>query len=200
MHFSPFPFLYRVLPVLVLSVIAGGVYWLARMNEIGQLQTTDVVQAPRHIPEYIMRNFSGSMLNPQGEARYRIQGEILVRYEDDHSYEITRPALRLFRPEHPEVTVTSRFGKMDAHIAEIDLLGNANLVRAAIQGASPSPEIRAHAEAFHVFVDEEIVVTDVPVDLRQGRSIIAADGMTYPHLERFLEFRGNVTSTLFLRK
>ena len=199
MYFSPFPFLYRVLPVLALAVIAGGVYWLARMNEIGQIQT-DVVESPRHIAEYTMQNFSGSMLNNQGVARYRIQGEILVRYEDDHSYEITRPALRLFRPEHPEITVTSRFGKMDAHAEEIDLLGDANLVRAAVQVPRPSPEIHAHAEAFHVFVNEEVLVTDVPVELRQGGSIITADGMTYRNLERFLEFRGNVKSTLFLRK
>lgn len=199
MHFSPFPFLYRVLPVLALSVIAGGVYWLARMNEIGQIQT-DVVELPRHIAEYTMQNFSGSMLNNQGVARYRIQGEVLVRYEDDHSYEITRPALRLFRPDQPEVTVTSRMGKMDAHVEKIDLLGDANLVRAAIQAPRPSAEIHAHSEKFHVFMNEEVLITDVPVDLRQGGSIITADGMTYRNLDRFLEFRGNVKGTLFQRK
>lgn len=197
MYLPPFSFLYRILPVLTLSIIAATVYWFARLNELNQAQSHPT-RVPQHIAEYSVQNFSGSILNKQGLAHYRMQGHILVRYEDDHSYEITRPALRLFRPDQPELTVTAKLGKMDEQGEQIDLIGDASLIRAATTTPRASAEIRAQSETFRVLVNQDILKTDLPVQVQQGASIITANGMIYHNLDRFIEFQGNVKGTLVL--
>lgn len=199
MHIYPFSFLYRIFPVLILFFIACGVYWFTRLNELNQVRQ-EIAIPPRHVADYLMQNFSGSMLNKEGLVRYRIQGDVLVRYEDDHSYEITNPALRLFHPEQPELTVSARIGKMDGIGEQVDLLGDARLVRSAVKNSKPSAEIRAQSEFFRMLINQDILETNLPVKLYHGASMMTADGMTYRNVERSIELRGNVHGLLMFPK
>ena len=194
MRVSVLPFLYRIFPLTGLSLLAVAVYWFVKMSE----PAVSVVKSkkPGHTVDYLMENFSASLLNKEGGTHYRIQGDKLIHYEDDGSYDALQPKLRGFFPGQPEFSVHANFGTLSGDGELAELFGNAELIRSSTAGPRAREQVTARSEFFRFFVNQDILETDQPIVLQSGQSTMMANGAVYNNVTRLMTLSGNVHGTL----
>ncbi len=92
----------RLLPLLLMAVVAGSTFWLVQINS--QQETTRAPVVRKHEPDYYMERFSATELAQDGSTKMRFTGDKMVHFDDDQTYEVTRPAMRAYQPDRPPVT------------------------------------------------------------------------------------------------
>src|SRR5437868_8417268 len=126
----------RLMPLLLMALVAGSTFWLVQVNSPREENAGR--QAKKHEPDYYMIRFSATDLAEDGSTKIRFTGDKMIHFEDDQTYEVTRPAMRAYQVQRPPVTGHADLGRMNAEATVIDLFGNAHIVRA--QGADPSKD------------------------------------------------------------
>ncbi|TWG83861.1 lipopolysaccharide export system protein LptC [Cupriavidus gilardii J11] len=186
----------RLMPLLLMALVAGSTFWLVQVNT--PHDESDAQREKRHVPDYYMDNFTATELDEDGTTKMRFTGVRMVHYEDDQTYEVTRPAMRAYEPDRPPVTGHADTGRMNADASVIDLYGNARIVR--IQGADPSkdPELTATSSYFQILINDDIVKTDKPVKLTRGPSVMTANGLVFNNVTREVDLLGNVRGTIVM--
>jgi lipopolysaccharide export system protein LptC len=189
--------LLRSLPLVLMAFVAGSTFWLVQINS-----PTDKVSGPtvkRHEPDYYMDQLAATELAEDGNTKYRFNALRMIHFEDDLTYEVTQPAVRAYEPSRPQITVTGDLGKMNAEGTVIDLLGNAHVIRDRGADASRDPLMTARSERFQLLLNDDIVRTDKPVELRHGPSVMNASGMIFNNVNREVQLLGNVRGTIMPR-
>lgn len=194
MRYSVLPFLYRIFPLAGLSLLAVAVYWFVQISEPAAPEVQS--KKPGHTVDYLIEDFSASLLNKEGGTHYRIQGEKLIHYEDDGSYDALQPRLRGFFPGQPEFTVRANFGTLSGDGEQAELFGNAELLRLPTVGPPAREQLSARSEFFRIFVNQDILETDQPIVLQNGRSTVTANGAVYNNVTRLMTLSGDVHGTL----
>lgn len=186
----------RLMPLLLMALVAGSTFWLVQVNT--PREQTDAERQKRHVPDYYMDRFTATELAEDGTTKMRFTGERMVHYEDDQTYEVTRPAMRAYEPDRPPVTGYANVGRMNADGSVIDLYGDARIVR--VQGADPSkdPELTATSSYFQILINDDIVKTDKPVKLTRGPSVMTANGLVFNNVTREIDLLGNVRGTIVM--
>ncbi|GCB05084.1 LPS export ABC transporter periplasmic protein LptC [Ralstonia sp. SET104] len=180
----------RGLPVLLMAIVCGVTFLLVQVNTP---QTDDTAnQAKRHVADYTMDGISATALDETGATKYRFNGVHMTHYEDDRTYDVTYPALRVYAPDRPQVTARADLGKMNSDGTIIDLYNNAKVIRAQGPDARQDPLMTADSTYFQVLLNDDIVRTDKPVELRRGPSIMNANGLTFNNVTRQVQLLGNV--------
>ncbi|MDR3100208.1 MAG: LPS export ABC transporter periplasmic protein LptC, partial [Paraburkholderia sp.] len=153
--------------------------------------------APRpltHTPDYFADNFSVSELDQSGSTQYRLTAAHMVHYEDDSNSDLTMPAVRAFQPGKPVVTATGKRGTVNGDASIVDLYDDAHILRAAGAG---DPDMQADSEHFRVLVNDDVILTEKPVKLRRGQSVMTAtSGMNYNNVTRVIQLYGNVRGAI----
>lgn len=180
-----------LIAVAVLASLAAGTYWLVQRT-----LPSDADRAPyvkRHVPDYYADDMAISTLSASGLTQYRINAVHMTHFEDDQTTALTMPAVRAFTPDQPEVTATSKRGTLNADMSIVDMYDDALVVR---QAGPRDPEMRALSEHFQVLVNEDIVRTELPVQLFRGSSVMYGDGMIFNNISRAVQLLGNVHGTI----
>lgn len=181
-----------LVPLVCMAVLAGFTWWLLQAVKPHEKEA-----APRpltHSPDYFADNFSVSELDQSGATQYRLTATHMVHYEDNDNSDLTMPAVRAFQPGKPIVTATGKRGTVNADASVVDLYDNARILRAAGVG---DPEMQADSEHFRVLVNDDVILTEKPVKLRRGQSIMTAtDGMNYNNVTRVIQLHGNVRGAI----
>jgi len=99
----------RILLALLLLVLAAGTWWLAR-NLTATKTTFD--GHLRHDPDYIVENFTATVMNADGKRQYTLTGPRLTHYGDDESSDIDRPYLVKYSEDGPPVRTRAEHGWM----------------------------------------------------------------------------------------
>lgn len=182
----------KFLPMLLMAILTLGTYWLVQMNE----PSLDTEKQKRHVPDYIMDGVVVTTLGPEGNTKFRVVGQKLVRYEDDASLEIDFPIARRFHEAKPPITVKSDKGFMDGDMTTLDMVGNASLTRpaqAATATQTGSARLLMSSSKFTVLMNEDIVKTNRPVNLEQGLSIMTSqEGAVFDNVNQKLTMIGQV--------
>lgn len=186
----------RLMPLLLMAFVAGSTFWLVQINSPRDAETGPRVK--RHEPDYFMEHFAASELALDGSTKMRFNGEKLLHFEDDQTYEVTRPAMRSFEPDRPPVSGRADKGLMDADATVIDLLGDAHIERPAGADPSKDPALSATSQFFRVLINDDIVKTDKPVQLTRGPSVMTANGMIFNNVTREVQLLGNVRGTIVM--
>ena len=139
-----------------------------------------------------MDGISATALDETGTTKYRFTGVHMNHYEDDLTYDVTYPALRVYAPDRPQVTARADLGKMNGEGTIIDLYNNAKVIRAQGSDARQDPLMTADSTYFQVLLNDDIVRTDKPVELHRGPSIMNANGLTFNNVTRQVQLLGNV--------
>lgn len=177
--------------IVVLAGLAAGTYWLVQRT-----LPSDADRAPyvkQHIPDYFADDMVISTLSATGLTQYRVNAVHMTHFEDDQTTAMTMPAVRAFTPNQPEVTATSKRGTLNADMSVVDLYDDAVVVR---QAGPRDPEMRALSEHFQVLVNDDIVRTELPVQLFRGASVMYGDGMIFNNISRAVQLLGNVHGTI----
>lgn len=167
--------------VALLLILVAGTWWAADYT-----QRSIPVEAARRLTHeqdswaerFVMLRADGS-----GMAVNRLEGERLLHFPDNDSYEVTRARAIGQRAGMPIVSGASDTAIMDRDGKRITMRGNARLHRA------PEAERAAldiSSEELIMLPDDNIYYTDLPARVTQGQSEMTGTGMHYDNSTRQL--------------
>lgn len=184
------------LPMVVMGLLALGTYWLVRS---APQDTGAVVERPAsHEPDYFMNGFSVRTFDGSGRIRTEVLGEKARHYPDTQWIEIDSIRIRSFDVNGRVTTATANRGLTNEDSSEVQLLGNAVVVREAQAGnrANAAPRMEYRGEFLHAFMATEKVKSHKPVELLRGNDRFTADSLDFDNVEQVLEMHGRVRGSL----
>ena len=184
------------LPMLLMGLIALGAYWLVENTPAPQQAAA--AAAARSEPDYYMQDFSVRTFLGSGQLRSEVFGARARHFPDTDMLEIDKVRIRSFDEQNRLTTATANRALTNADASEVQLFGNAVVVREAMTaaGGEATPRMEFRGEHLHAFMDEDRVRSDKPVQLQRGEDRFTADSMAYDDQQRVMEMRGRVRGTL----
>ncbi len=178
-----------LLTILVGVLLAFGTFWLGLVMERGG----DGKQADqRNEPDYIVDNFSFVRMNQIGQPSYLISGTRLTHRPLDDSSEVDKPFMRSLKPGEPPMDMHADRGRIDQGNSRVQLSGNVLIDRAA---APTVKRMAMRTEALTVLPDEDRMLSDRPVAMRVGDSLMTGIGMAANNATRQIDIAQRVRIT-----
>ncbi len=185
------------LPVVLMGLLVLGTYWLVR-NAPGP-STPESTKDVRHEPDYTMRKFTMRTFDEVGLLKNEVYGIEARHYPDTDTLEIDEPRIRSISAEGRLVTATSRRALSNGDGSEVQLMGNARVVREATKDADGNdlPRMEFQGEFLHSYVNEERVKSHLPVVLIRGADQFRGDEFAYNNLTGVADLKGRVRGILY---
>ena len=184
------------LPIALMGVLALGTYWLVRSTPLPMLPEQE---APaKHEPDYFMRNFSVKTFDGVGRLKSEVLGVNARHFPDTDSLEIDAVQIHTFNEEGRLTTATAARAVTNGDASEVQLIGNALVVRDLIVDKTGlvQPRIEFRGEFLHAFMNTERIKSHKPVTLIRGNDQFTADTMDFDNVERVMQLKGRVKGTL----
>ncbi|ATA58026.1 LPS export ABC transporter periplasmic protein LptC [Variovorax boronicumulans] len=184
------------LPIILMAGVALGTYWLVR-NAPKLLEPT-VKAAPTHEPDYFMRDFVIKNFLPNGDLRSELHGTEGRHYPDTDTIEVDQVRMRSVSPEGLVTRSSANRGLSNSDGSEIQLFGNAIVIREPAVSASgkATPRLEFRGEFLHAFLDTEKVQSNKPVTLIRGSDQFTGDTLDYDNLSGVANLTGRVRGVL----
>ena len=184
------------IPVVLMGLLALSTYWLVRSTPV--LVPTSASGPARHEPDYLMKNFSVRTFDDSGRLKAEVLGTQARHYPDSDTLEIDAIRIRSFDLAGRLTTASAQQALANGDVSEIQLSGNARVVRqASVDAAGKTvPELAYQGEFLHAFIDSERVRSHLPVQLTAGNDRFTADTMDYENVERVIALKGRVRGVL----
>ena len=185
------------LPIVLMGLMAMSTYWLVRNTP--EVREAELEAAPRHVPDYFMRDFSVRVFGQDGKLKSEMLGVEGRHFPDTDTLEIDKPRIRILGADGRLTTATAQRGLINADGSEVQLFERAVVVREASTNAHGQvvPRSEMQSDFLHLFANTEQVRSHLPVVLVRGRGDrFTADAMDYDNLDRVIELKGRVRGTL----
>ncbi len=184
------------LPVLLMGVLAMATYWLVRSSPTASVPTP--ASAVQHQPDYFMRKFSVKTFDADGRLKSEVSGAEARHFPDTDTLEIDQVHIRSFNPQGQLITATARQAVTNSDASEVQLMGNARVVRDAAPDAKGQmrPGMTFTSEFLHAFMNTERVKSHKPVELTRGKDHFTADSMDFDNLNSVMLLTGRVRGQL----
>ena len=184
------------LPLLMMASLALATYWL--VHSAPTISAPVVPQPITHDPDYFMNGFSIRTFDADGRVRSEVLGDKARHYPDTQWLEIDAIRIKSYDDKGRLTVATATRGLTNEDTSEVQLLGNAVVVREAgiSAGNIELPRMEYRSEFLHAFMTSERVVSHKPVVLTRGQDRFSADALDYDNVEQVIELRGRVRSTL----
>ena len=180
------------LPVVLMGALVLGTYWLVRNSPV--FIAPQAVQEARHESDYFMRQFTIKTFDEIGKLKSEIEGTEARHYPDTDTLEIDNARIRSLDAEGKLVTSTGKRALSNGDGSEVQLLGNARVVREASKDSDGNerPKMEFNGEFLHAFVNDERVKSHKPVVLTRGADQFTGDTFAYNNLTGIAELNGRV--------
>jgi lipopolysaccharide export system protein LptC len=180
------------LPVALMALLALGTYWLVR--NAPSMITPEAARPVHHDPDYFMHDFSVKTFDAAGKLKSEIQGDQARHYPDTDTLEIDKARIRSLDAQGNVTLSTANRALSNADGSEVQLFGNAIVVRESIKDASGRvlPRLELRSEFLHAYSNVERVRTHLPVVMTRGNDRFTGDRMDYDNLDRILQLEGRV--------
>jgi lipopolysaccharide export system protein LptC len=129
------------IPLLMMGVLALGTYWLVR-NTPASLPP-EGQRAVSAEPDYYMRKFGIKTFDDAGRLKSDVSGAELRHYPETDTLEIDQALIRSYSLEGRLTTSTGNRALTNADGSEVQLIGNARVVREAAVGPQGARQRRA---------------------------------------------------------
>ena len=184
----------RFIPITVLATLALLTYSYLNVNTKVTPQTE--VRAKTHIPDYVFDNARLTVLNEFGQTKYRLLGKKFSHFEDDSSIDIAEPRLRFFTKDVPPTTITAGKGHLDGDVSILELYNQAEIFRSDQIGKNGdiiNPKLKATSNYFKIFINDDIIETNLPVKIERGLSVMTASkGAHFENVDQKMTLLGDV--------
>jgi lipopolysaccharide export system protein LptC len=187
------------LPIVLMGTLALGTYWLVRNSPV--FTTQEVAKVVKHDVDYYMRNFTIKSFDELGVMRSEIKGLEGRHYADTDILEIDKPNIHSISDRGRHVTSTGNRGLSNGDGSEVQLFGNARVVREPALDANGKemPRMEFSGEFLHAFVNDERVKSHLPVLLTRGGDQFTGDTFTYDNISGIADLKGRVKGVLVPR-
>ncbi|KQP21631.1 LPS export ABC transporter periplasmic protein LptC [Pseudorhodoferax sp. Leaf267] len=187
------------LPVLLMALLALGTYWLVR--NAPTMVTPHSERPVDHDPDYFMRDFSVKTFDASGRLKTEIQGEQAWHFPDTDTLEIDKARIRSLNEQGHVTLSTANRALSNADGSEVQLFGNAIVVRESVTDKSGRvlPRMELRSEFLHAFSNVERVRTHLPVVMTRGSDRFTGDRMDYDNLDRLMQLDGRVRGMVTAR-
>ncbi len=184
------------LPMACMAVLALGTYWMVRSAPPAETPAAPRVQ--RHDPDYFMDGFAVKTFDAGGRLRSEVMGDKVRHYPDTQWLEIDGIHIRSFDAKGTLTTASADRGLTNEDGSEVQLMGNALVVReaGADKGDKASPRMQYRSEFLHAFMNTERLKSHMPVELQRGNDRFTADRLEFDNVEQVLQLTGRVHGTL----
>lgn len=184
------------MPLLLMAVLALGTYWLARNNP--GLGTPGVATVITREIDYFMQKFSVRTFDENGRLKSEVFGDQGRHFPDTDILEIDQARIRSLRPDGSVTVATGKRAYANGDGSEVQLLGNALVVREAGRDASGNdyPRLEFRGEFLHAFLNEERVTSNKPVVLTRGLDQFTGNEFDYDNLGQVANLKGRVRGVL----
>lgn len=184
------------LPIILMGVLALGTYWLVRSTPVFEAPAPD--QPSRHEPDYFMQKFSVKTFDTAGRLKSEIFGSEARHYPDTDTLEINKVRIRSFNDKGHLTTATANEAITNSDNSEVQLIGNAVVVRdeAVDKSGKKIPRATYRSEFLHAYMDTERVKSHKPVELTRGSDRFTADRMDFDNIDQIMQLQGRVRGTL----
>jgi len=179
-----------------MALLALASWWLVR--NAPQPQEPITPQQVLHEPDYYMRDFSIKRFDATGRQQSQISGTLMRHYPDTDTLEIDNVRIHAVNDQGHIITATAQQARSNAEGTEVQLFGNAVVVREAAPSAEADalPRLEFKGQQLHAWINEERVHSSKPVTLTRGSDVLSADSMDYNHPRQILRLQGRVRGTL----
>ncbi|MCS6945161.1 MAG: LPS export ABC transporter periplasmic protein LptC [Sutterellaceae bacterium] len=171
--------------VFLLTIVVATSYWYARVlrKPIANPPT------PAGVPDFVVERVVITQFDATGHARHKLYAERLTHFLENDDIELVAPRLVSLRPDQPRVQVRARLGRIEHAGERVHLFGGVEVTREAGGG---EPALRLASEYLLALPDLDRYVTDQPVQVAYGDSVITARAAQLDNLARTVEFDGEV--------
>lgn len=184
------------LPLALMGVLALLTYWMVRITP--DPAPPQAQRAAGHEVNFFMRGAQIRSYDLQGRLQSQLVGAEIRHYADDASVEVDRPRWQSLTPDGRRTQATARRGLSQDDGSQVQLLGDAVVVREAFTSAQgvrlPRQEFRG--EFLHIFAQDERVSSHLPVQFTSGDDQFSADRFHYDHQTRVVELEGRVRARI----
>jgi lipopolysaccharide export system protein LptC len=187
------------LPLVMMGLLAVGTYWLVRSTPAGY--EPEAARVVSHEIDYFMRRATVKTFDDNGRLKTEIFGIEARHFQDTETLEIDQARMRSTGPEGRLTTATANRALSNDAGSEVQLIGNAVVVREPMQTADGSwlPRLEFTGEFLHVFVNEDRVKSHLPVVLTRGSDVFSGDTFAYDNLDQVANLKGRVKGLLMPR-
>ena len=184
------------MPLLMMGLLALGTYWLARNNP--GLNAPETAKEVRHEIDYFMKKFSVRTFDETGRLKSEIFGDEGRHFPDTDILEIDQARVRSLRPDGSITLATGNRAYTNGDASEVQLTGNARVIRDAWRDASGKefPRLEFRGEFLHAFLNEERVTSHKPVVLTRGLDQFTGDTFDYDNFDQVANLNGRVRGVL----
>ena len=187
------------MPLLMMGLLALGTYWLARNNP--GFSAPETAKEVKHEIDYFMKKFSVKTFDETGRLKSEIFGDEGRHFPDTDILEIDQARIRSLRPDGSITVATGNRAYTNGDASEVQLTGNARVVRDAWRDVSGKefPRLEFRGEFLHAFLNEERVTSHKPVVLTRGLDQFTGDTFDYDNLGQVANLKGRVRGVLMPR-
>ncbi|MBI4291500.1 MAG: LPS export ABC transporter periplasmic protein LptC [Betaproteobacteria bacterium] len=179
----------NMLPLLLVLFLAGMTLWLRFAIE------APGPSEPREHhgePDAVVDNLTLTRLNATGKPHYVLNARRMTHYPEDDTTQLE--GLKFAKSgDGPALRITAERGALTHESEEAHFFGNVLLVR---EGERNRDELRVRTEYLHVIPQRDIVRTDRPITISEGRSVISGVGMEFNRRTRKLTVFANVRGSI----
>ncbi len=182
------------LPLVLMALLALATWWLVKNTPV--FQSDKPMIAPRHVPDYTMRQFTVQRFAVDGSLRVQIEGDELRHYPDTDTMEVDNARIRSITPDGHVTVASAQSGLSNGDGSEMQLSGRAHVVREAYTVGNRIEEaVDFKGEFLHAFLRTEQVRSHLPVTITRGGTQLQGASMTYDNLTRVAQFNGRVKAS-----
>jgi lipopolysaccharide export system protein LptC len=188
------------LPLLVTGLLALVTYWL--VSSAPPAPAPVLERAAKHEVDYFMRRATVKTFDETGRLKSEIFGLEARHYPDTETVEIDQFKMRAINPQGRITTATATRALSNDAGNEVQLFGNARVVREPLQQADGSwlPRQEYLGEFLHVFVDEERIKSHLPVVLTSGKDTFSGNTLAHDSVTQVTDLQGRVKARLEPRR
>jgi lipopolysaccharide export system protein LptC len=188
------------LPILLMALLALGTYWMLKNTPAPLVPTPE--KPLMHEVDYYMHKFAVKTFDGSGKLKSEVAGIELRHFPDSDTVEIDKVRIRSFDVQGRLTTATADRALSNADGSEVQLFGNAQVVREAVTDANGQalPRLEFRGDFLHAFLNDERIKSHLPVTLTRGQDRFSGDSLFYDNLARAAQLQGHVKGMLMPRK
>jgi len=175
--------------IVIGTFFAFGSFWLLQLMQGSDIDAQ--LGGPPDEPDYIVENFSFVCMTENGQPSYLVSGKRLEHIPRGDVSHVEAPVLRGVEPGRPPMTVVAKNAQIHHQEHRVELIGDVDLQRPK---TAQSESLHVRTQALTVLPDEEILKTDLPIDMQLGASSVKGTGMVANNatMQLHLSSRGQI--------